>query len=137
MTGETIAVRVDGAMLPNAAIPMKRGRPRQFDEAVVLDRAMGFFWGHGYRGAGLAELPAHLDLGRQSFYDTFGSKRQIHVGAPGVPGGVDLGVPSPWTSPKTGSGIVLSASQESNLLAGNWHLNIHTQNFGGGRSGAR
>jgi TetR/AcrR family transcriptional regulator, transcriptional repressor for nem operon len=62
---------------------MKRGRPRQFDEAVVLERAMEFFWAHGYRGAGLTELLAHLSLGRQSFYDAFGSKRGIYLRAIG------------------------------------------------------
>lgn len=56
----------------------------------------------------------------------------FHVGAPGVSGGVDLPVPGPWASPQTASGIVLDASEEANLLAGNWYLNIHTTNFGGG-----
>lgn len=56
----------------------------------------------------------------------------FHIGAPGVSGGVDLGIPGPWTSPYVGSGIVLSDSQESNLLAGNWYVNVHTGDFGGG-----
>ncbi len=56
----------------------------------------------------------------------------FHLGAPGVPGGVQLGVPSPFSSPEIGSGIVLNTSQETNLLAGNWYVNVHTSNFGGG-----
>ena len=56
----------------------------------------------------------------------------FHNGAPGVPGGVDLGIPGPWSVPQLGTGIVLSASQETNLLSGNWYVNVHTQNFGGG-----
>lgn len=56
----------------------------------------------------------------------------FHVGAPGVAGGVDLGVPGPWSSPQTATGIALSAGQETNLLGGLWYLNIHTTEFGGG-----
>ena len=56
----------------------------------------------------------------------------FHLGAPGTPGGVDLGIPGPWTSPQIGVGIPLNISQEANLLAGNWYVNVHTQNFGSG-----
>lgn len=56
----------------------------------------------------------------------------FHVGAPGVPGGIDLGIPSPFSSPEIGTNVGLSASQEINLLSGNWYVNIHTVNFGGG-----
>jgi hypothetical protein len=56
----------------------------------------------------------------------------FHAGALGVPGGVDLGIPGPWSSPEIGSNIALNPSQEANLLGGNWYVNIHTQNFGGG-----
>jgi hypothetical protein len=56
----------------------------------------------------------------------------FHVGAVGVPGGVALGIPGPWSSPETGTGITLDATQETDLLAGNWYVNIHTTNFGFG-----
>ena len=56
----------------------------------------------------------------------------FHVAPPGSSGGVDLGVPSPWASPQAGTGITLNATQEANLLAGNWYVNVHTSNFGGG-----
>jgi hypothetical protein len=56
----------------------------------------------------------------------------FHIGAPGVPGGVALGIPGPWTSPEVGSGIILNSTQESDLLAGNWYVNVHTSNFSGG-----
>ena len=55
----------------------------------------------------------------------------FHVGAVGVAGGVELGIAGPWSSPQTGS-ATLSEARETNLLAGNWYLNIHTENFGGG-----
>ncbi|MCA9232049.1 MAG: CHRD domain-containing protein [Planctomycetales bacterium] len=56
----------------------------------------------------------------------------FHLGAPGVSGGVQLPIPSPFTSPKIVSGVALSATQESNLLAGNWYVNVHTSAFTGG-----
>lgn len=56
----------------------------------------------------------------------------FHLGAPGVPGGVELGIPGPWSSPQVGTDIGLSASQETNLLAGNWYVNVHTADFANG-----
>ncbi len=56
----------------------------------------------------------------------------FHLGAAGDSGGVELPVPGPWSSPQVGSGIILSASQETNLLDGNWYVNVHTSDFGGG-----
>jgi hypothetical protein len=59
----------------------------------------------------------------------------FHVGAPGVSGGVELGVPGPWSSPYVGSGNVDIQAKEDNLLAGNWYLNIHTDGSAGGFPG--
>ena len=56
----------------------------------------------------------------------------FHTGAPGVSGGVDLGIPGPWTSPVSASSVSVSASGETNLLAGNWYVNVHSSAFGGG-----
>ena len=56
----------------------------------------------------------------------------FHVGAVGVSGGVDLGIPGPWVSPEIGTLVALTAGQETNLLSGNWYVNVHTTNFGGG-----
>jgi MYXO-CTERM domain-containing protein len=55
----------------------------------------------------------------------------FHNAPVGVSGGVDLGIPSPWTSPYVGS-ATLDAAQQTNLLAGDWYVNIHTSDFGGG-----
>ena len=55
----------------------------------------------------------------------------FHLGATGTPGGVELPVPGPWTSPQMGSSS-LDAMKETNLLAGNWYVNVHTAMFGGG-----
>jgi len=56
----------------------------------------------------------------------------FHVAPAGDPGGVDLAIPSPWISPLSQSGVVLDDGQETNLLDGNWYVNVHTGNFGGG-----
>ena len=55
----------------------------------------------------------------------------FHLGAPGVSGSVQLAIPD-TTSPSVGTDILLDQSQEDNLLAGDWYVNIHTDNFGGG-----
>lgn len=58
----------------------------------------------------------------------------FHLGAPGVSGGVVLAIPgNPWVSPTIGTDILLDdLTQEMDLLAGDWYVNIHTTNFGGG-----
>ncbi len=52
-------------------------RPRAFDEAEVLDRAMEVFWRHGYAGASFAELTKAMGLNSPSIYVAFGNKRGL------------------------------------------------------------
>jgi TetR/AcrR family transcriptional repressor of nem operon len=69
-------------------------RPKTFDEGAVLDQAAELFWDRGYDGTSMADLEAHLGLGRQSLYNTFGDKQALflkaldryrrEVGEPGV-----------------------------------------------------
>jgi AcrR family transcriptional regulator len=56
-------------------------RPREFDEADVLDRALSTFWEHGYEGTSIDELVAATGLGRASLYGAFGDKEQIFAKA--------------------------------------------------------
>ena len=60
---------------------MPAGRPRAFDEKEVLERAMDLFWLRGYQGTATAELLERMGIGRQSMYDTFGSKRDLFLRA--------------------------------------------------------
>lgn len=53
------------------------GRHRQFDEAVVLDRAMETFWTHGYAGTTPARLADATGVGTSSLYNAFHSKREL------------------------------------------------------------
>ena len=52
-------------------------RPRNFDEAEVLDQAMEVFWRHGYDGASMAELTKAMGINSPSIYAAFGSKRGL------------------------------------------------------------
>jgi TetR/AcrR family transcriptional repressor of nem operon len=56
-------------------------RPKSFDEDAVLDKAVQLFWERGYEGTSLADLEAHLGLGRQSLYNTFGDKQALFLKA--------------------------------------------------------
>ena len=52
-------------------------RPREFNEAEVLDRAMRAFCSHGYEGTSVASLTAATGLVAASLYAAFGSKRGL------------------------------------------------------------
>ncbi len=58
-----------------------RGRPRTFDDEVVLDRALEVFWRDGYAATSLQSLLNHMGIGRQSLYNTFGDKRRLFLAA--------------------------------------------------------
>ncbi len=68
-----------------AALPIMTavtsGRPRTFDETVVLDRALEVFWRDGYAAASLQTLLEHMGISRQSLYNTFGDKRRLFLAA--------------------------------------------------------
>jgi len=52
-------------------------RPREFDEADVIGRAIQQFWSHGYEATSVDDLCAATGLNRSSLYRTFGSKREL------------------------------------------------------------
>ena len=58
---------------------MKRGRPRNFDIDVVLDRALKVFWEHGYQGANISELTRATGLSKPSLYAAFGNKKSLYL----------------------------------------------------------
>jgi TetR/AcrR family transcriptional repressor of nem operon len=60
--------------------PMTRpGRPREFDEAEVLDTAMRLFWERGYERTGIADVVAATGVLRGSLYAAFGDKRGLFL----------------------------------------------------------
>ena len=52
-------------------------RVKLFDKKEVLLKAMELFWEQGYASTSLSDLTKHLKISKSSFYDTFGSKREI------------------------------------------------------------
>jgi AcrR family transcriptional regulator len=53
------------------------GRPREFDEARVLEAAMEAFWRKGYEATSLADLTECTRLNKASLYRVFGDKHQL------------------------------------------------------------
>ena len=50
------------------------GRPREFDEAQVVDRARNAFWSGGVAATSITDLSAATGLSTGSLYKAFGSK---------------------------------------------------------------
>ncbi len=55
------------------------GRVKQFDEQVVLDKAMQIFWEKGYEKTSMQDLVDHMGIHRRSIYDTFGDKHELFL----------------------------------------------------------
>jgi len=56
---------------------MTAGRPRDFDEGAVLDKAVDLFWKQGYEATNLEQLLATMGMGKGSMYHNFGNKREV------------------------------------------------------------
>ena len=54
---------------------------KAFDVDVALERAMVMFWCKGYEASSLPDLLAAMEIGRQSLYDTFGTKHDLYMAA--------------------------------------------------------
>ena len=55
------------------------GRPKEFERESALDSAKKVFWRQGYNGTTTDDLRLAMGIGRQSFYDTFTSKREVFL----------------------------------------------------------
>ncbi|GAB3875176.1 TetR/AcrR family transcriptional regulator [Kibdelosporangium lantanae] len=54
-----------------------RGRPRAFDRAEALDKAIRVFWANGYDPTSITELTRAMNIGAPSLYAAFGDKRAL------------------------------------------------------------
>src|SRR5688572_30165055 len=54
-------------------------RVKEFDEDMVLDKAVALFWSKGYNGTSAQDLVDHLEISRSSLYGTYGDKRTLFL----------------------------------------------------------
>lgn len=59
----------------------RRGRPRKFDRAAALQRAMEVFWSKGYELTSLADLTEAMGINTPSLYAAFQSKEALFLEA--------------------------------------------------------
>lgn len=56
-------------------------RPKEFNPAEALDKAMHVFWRKGYEATSMEDLLTAMDINRGSLYATFGNKRELFLKA--------------------------------------------------------
>ena len=56
-------------------------RSKEFDEEVVLKKAMELFWEQGYEKTSISDLVEHMGIHRKSLYDTFVDKHTLYLRA--------------------------------------------------------
>ncbi len=56
-----------------------RGRPRQFDEATLLERARALFWEQGFQATSLGEIAAATGVHKPSLYGAYETKTRLFL----------------------------------------------------------
>jgi len=59
-------------------------RKLDFDRSAALDKGLVLFWRKGYQAASVSDLLEAMEIGRSSFYATFGDKRSLYLECLGV-----------------------------------------------------
>lgn len=98
---------------------------------------------------GTSEVPANASTGSGTATLTFNKDTKIftvvvnytgvtatashiHKGAAGISGGVVFGFSAPVTSPINYTSVALDATQEADLMANLYYVNVHSATFTGG-----
>lgn len=55
----------------------KVGRPRKFNERLVLDQALMVFWTKGYEATSISDLVKATNINPPTLYSSFGNKEQL------------------------------------------------------------
>ena len=55
------------------------GRPKEFEEAEVLNKALEVFWERGYEATSIQDLVDRTGVQRASLYGTFGNKHDLYL----------------------------------------------------------
>lgn len=69
------------AQRPRQSEPRGKGRPRAFDRAQALNKALEIFWRQGYAPASVAELCKAMEINPPSLYASFGNKANLFLEA--------------------------------------------------------
>lgn len=56
-------------------------RTLEFDPEITLNKAMQYFWLHGYEAGNTRDLAGFMGISKGSFYDTYGSKKAVYLAA--------------------------------------------------------
>lgn len=53
------------------------GRPKEFNEDIVLNKAINIFWSNGYEATSTEDLLVGMSINKGSLYNSFGSKKKL------------------------------------------------------------
>ncbi|TKI06147.1 TetR/AcrR family transcriptional regulator [Martelella alba] len=64
-----------------ACLKKGRGRPKQFDRDIALDKALDLFWRHGYEATSMSDLVEATGAKAPTLYAEFGNKEGLFKAA--------------------------------------------------------
>lgn len=66
---------------PSSAPMRQRGRPREFDVDLAIDKAIGVFAERGFHATSVGDLSEAMELTQGSLYKAFKDKKDIYIAA--------------------------------------------------------